>query len=179
MPNTPRAFLNVERSATGRAWLDRLDDAGRMRALAIAQHHEIGDLLSRILAGRGVGVDDVERFLNPSIRDEMPDPDTLTGMSAAVERLVAAVQRGETIAIFGDYDVDGATSSALMATFLRQCGLDPFIHIPDRITEGYGPNAEAIATLKAKGTTLLLTLDCGTTSHEVLGTAARAGSILW
>ena len=175
MPHTTRAFLNVERSATGRAWLDRLDDAGRMRALAIAQQHEIGDLLSRILAGRGVGVDDVARFLSPSIRDEMPDPDTLTGMTAAVERLVAAVRRGETIAIFGDYDVDGATSSALMATFLRHCGLDPAIHIPDRITEGYGPNAEAIAALKARGATLLLTLDCGTTSHDVLGDAARAG----
>jgi single-stranded-DNA-specific exonuclease len=170
-----RLFLNVERSACGRAWRDRLDERGSARALAIAQRHDLPELLARILAGRGVEVDGVKGYLDPSVRTLMPDPHVLAGMAAAATRLADAVERGETVAIFGDYDVDGATAAATLARFLRHAGLTPIIHIPDRIFEGYGPNVEAIRALAGRGATLLVTVDCGTTSHEPLAEARRLG----
>jgi single-stranded-DNA-specific exonuclease len=170
-----RLFLGVERSACGRAWRDRLDERGQARALAIAQRHDLPELLARILAGRGVDVDEVASFLDPTVRALMPDPDTLAGMSAAAARLADAVARGESVAILGDYDVDGATSAALLGRYLRQCGLAPLIYIPDRLFEGYGPNVEAVRALAAQGATLLVTVDCGTMSHEPLAEARKLG----
>ncbi len=170
-----RLFLGVERSICGRAWRDRLDDRGTTRALAIAQRHGLSELLARILAGRNVEPEDVEAFLDPTVKRLMPDPHVLTAMQAAAERIADAVQRGESVAIFGDYDVDGATSSALLACFLRAGGLEPMIHIPDRIFEGYGPNVEAIRSLAERGAKLLITVDCGTTSMEPLAEAGRLG----
>jgi single-stranded-DNA-specific exonuclease len=171
-----RLFLGVERSVCGRAWRDRLDERGSARALAIAQRHDdVPELLARILAGRGVEVDEVATFLDPTVRALMPDPDTLSGMPAAAARLADAVGRGETVAIFGDYDVDGATSAATLGRYLRHCGLQPVIHIPDRLFEGYGPNTEAIRALAARGATLLVTVDCGTMSHAPLADAAKLG----
>src|SRR5580693_10552445 len=146
-----RLFLGVESSATGRAWRDRLDERAAARALAITQRHDVPELLARILAGRNVEIDAVEAFLDPTIRRSMPDPHVLTAMPEAAARIADAVQRGETIAIFGDYDVDGATSSALLARFLRQAGNEPLIHIPDRLFEGYGPNVEAVRALAGRG----------------------------
>src|SRR6516162_1820336 len=159
-----RLFLGVESSATGRAWRDRLDERGAARALAIAQRHALPELLARILAGRDIEADAVDAFLDPTVRREMPDPHVLTGMKEAAERVADAAVRAESIAIFGDYDVDGATSAALLARFLRQCGIEPIIHIPDRLFEGYGPNVEAVRGLAARGATLLVCVDCGTTS---------------
>jgi single-stranded-DNA-specific exonuclease len=170
-----RLFLGVEQSAAGRVWRDRLDERGQARALAIAQRHGLPDLLSRVLAGRGVEPDEVEAFLDPSIRRLMPDPDVLTAMPAAASRLADAVERRENVAIFGDYDVDGASSAALLAQCLRLCGLTPIVYIPDRIFEGYGPNVEAIRDLAGRGATLLVTVDCGTTSMEPLAEAQRLG----
>jgi single-stranded-DNA-specific exonuclease len=170
---TEGLFLGVESSATGRAWRDRLDARGAARALAIAQRHDLPELLARIIAGRNVEIDAVEAFLDPTVRRSMPDPHVLTAMPEAAARIADAVEGGETIAIFGDYDVDGATSSALLARFLRQAGSDPLIHIPDRLFEGYGPNVEAVRGLAQRGATLLVTVDCGTTSIEPL-TQARA-----
>ena len=172
---TSRHFLGVDRSATGRVWRDRLDDRGSARSLAIAQRHGVPDLLARILAGRDVDIDGVDSFLDPTIKGLMPDPDVVVDMKAAADRIARAVVRGEVIAIFGDYDVDGATSSALLASFLRLAGSEPLIHIPDRIFEGYGPNVDAIQALKARGASLLITVDCGTTSMEALTEAARLG----
>jgi len=172
---TERCFLGVEKSATGRAWRDRLDARGQARALAIAQRHHLPELLARVLAGRGVEADEVEAFLDPSIRRLMPDPHTLTDMEAAAARLAHAVIHGESVAIFGDYDVDGATASALLCRYLRQCGLDPHVHIPDRIFEGYGPNVDAIRAFAQKGVKLLITVDCGTTSHATLAEAGKLG----
>jgi single-stranded-DNA-specific exonuclease len=173
---TRRLFLGVERSACGRVWRDRLDERGASRALAIAQRHDdVPELLARILAARGVEVDAVTSFLDPTVRALMPDPDTLADARAAATRLADAVARGETVAIFGDYDVDGATSAAMLGRYLRHCGLRPVIHIPDRLFEGYGPNAEAIRGLAGQGATLLVTVDCGTTSHEPLLTARELG----
>src|SRR3954454_1121285 len=120
LPNTSEpAFLGVERSATGKIWRDRLDARGAARALSIAQRHAIPELLARVLAGRGVEPEDAQAFLDPSIKRLMPDPSTLTDMDAAAARLADAVVCGEQIAIFGDYDVDGATSSALLCNYLR------------------------------------------------------------
>jgi single-stranded-DNA-specific exonuclease len=168
-------FLGVESSATGRAWRDRLDARGAARALAIAQRHDLPELLARILAGRNVEVDAVEAFLDPTIKRSMPDPNVLTAMPAAAARIADAAQRGETVAIFGDYDVDGATSAAVLARFLRHAGIEPLIYIPDRLFEGYGPNVEAVRALAARGATLLVTVDCGTTSIEPLVQARALG----
>ena len=175
MSNTNRLFLGVERSATGRAWRDRLDERASARALAIAQRHDLPELLARILAGRNVEIDAVEAFLDPTVKRLMPDPYVLTAMREAADRLADAVARGERVAIFGDYDVDGATSAAVLARFLRSGGLDPIIHIPDRLFEGYGPNVEAVRALAGRGATLLVTVDCGTTSIEPLEEARKLG----
>ncbi len=170
-----RLFLGVEASATGRAWRDRLDERGSARALAIAQRYDLPELLARILAGRSVEIDAVDAFLDPTIKASMPDPNVLTAMPEAAERIADAIVRGESVAIFGDYDVDGATSAALMVRFLRQGGIEPIVHIPDRLFEGYGPNVEAVRALAARGAKLLITVDCGTTSIEPLGEARAQG----
>src|SRR6476646_2704002 len=152
----PPAFLGVCRSAKGKMWRDRLDSRGAARALAISQRHQLPEMLARVLAGRDVAIDEVEDFLDPTIRKLMPDPYTVTQMETAAKRIADAAMRGEKVAIFGDYDVDGATSAALLAWHLRHCGLDPLIHMPDPIFEGDGPNAEAITVLAGKGATLLV-----------------------
>ena len=171
----PLAFLGVARSLTGKLWRDRLDARGAARALAMVQRYQLPEMLARVIAGRDVDLDAAPDFLDPTIRKMMPDPSTVTQMEAAAKRIADAAVRGETVAIFGDYDVDGATSAALLAWHLRHCGLDPLIHIPDRIFEGYGPNTEAVRGLAAKGATLLVTVDCGTTSLEPLAEARRLG----
>jgi len=171
----PPAFLGVTQSVTGKLWRDRLDARGAARALAIAQRYQLPEMLSRVLAGRDVAIEDVPDFLDPTIRKLMPDPFTVTQMEIAAKRIADAALRGEKVAIFGDYDVDGATSAALLAWHLRHCGLDPLIHIPDRLFEGYGPNTEAVRALAAKGATLLIAVDCGTTSVEPLAEAKRLG----
>jgi len=171
----PRPFLGVSSSVLGRTWIERCDAAQGTIALAIAQTHGLPDVLARVLAGRGVGVHDTQGFLNPRLRDLMPDPHVLTDMEAAAARLAEAVMRAETVAIFGDYDVDGACSASLLAEYLRGCGIAYAIHIPDRITEGYGPNVDAIRALKQQGADVLVTVDCGTASIEPLAEAKRLG----
>src|SRR5215212_11554044 len=170
-----RAYLGVAQSALGRAWVDRCEPASAVTATAIAQTHGLPDVLARVLAGRGIGVRETPGFLNPRLRDLLPDPHVVRDMDAAAARLADAVGRGETVAVFGDYDVDGACSAAILAEYLRACGAPYLIHIPDRITEGYGPNVEAIRALAAQGARLLVTVDCGTASHEPLAEAARLG----
>ena len=167
----PRAFLNVERSACGQRWISRLDQAAQNRALAISQVHGLPDLVARVLAGRGVELDNAPKFLDPTIRSLMPEPFTLTDCEKAAERICAAIERRERVAIFGDYDVDGAASSALVYRFLTHFGVQAEIYIPDRIFEGYGPNAPAIRQLIANGANLIVTVDCGSTSHDALAAA--------
>jgi single-stranded-DNA-specific exonuclease len=170
------AFLGVERSVLGRRWRGRLDSKGEAQALALTQTHGIDDFLARVIAGRGVTVADAAGYLDPKLRDLLPDPSSLRDMDAATDRLAHAIERGEQIAIFGDYDVDGACSSALLVDFWRvACAPEPLLHIPDRIVEGYGPNVEAIRDLAARGATLLVTVDCGTTSHEAFAIARGLG----
>ena len=174
-PDPVTAFLGVSRSATGKLWRDRLDARGTAKAQAIAQRYQLPEMLARVIAGRGIEIDAVPDFLDPTIRKLMPDPSTVTQMEAGASRIADAATKREKIAIFGDYDVDGATSAALLAWHLRHCGLDPLIHIPDRIFEGYGPNVDAIRMLADKGATLLITVDCGTTSLDPLAEARRLG----
>ncbi|MDB5507640.1 MAG: single-stranded-DNA-specific exonuclease RecJ [Hyphomicrobiales bacterium] len=170
-----RPFLGVEASVQGRAWRDRLDIEGQGRAQAIAQLHGHSDLLSRVLAARGVDAETCAAYHDPTIRSLMPDPSVLVDMDATVERLVRAIKTSEKIAIFGDYDVDGACSSALLASYLESCGCPYVIHIPDRLFEGYGPNVDAIRALAADGAGLLVTVDCGTTSFEPIEEAKKLG----
>ncbi len=170
-----RPFLGVARSVTGKAWRARLDDAGEAVAVAIAQRQETSEILARVLAGRGVTTQTAQAFLAPTIRAEMPDPSDLTDLDAAVERLADAIAAGEAIAIFGDYDVDGAASAALLHDILTACGLEPRIYIPDRIFEGYGPNPQAIDRLIDEGSTLIVTVDCGVTSFDALERAHGRG----
>src|SRR3954452_13319269 len=169
------AFLGVERSVCGRAWRDRLDERATARALSMTQRHGVSELLGRVLAARDVEVDGVEEFLDPTVKRLMPDPDTLTDMPKAAARIADAIIATEKIAILGDYDVDGATSAAVLAKFLRHCGLEPLIHIPDRLFEGYGPNTEAVRAIAQKGAQLLITVDCGTTSIAPLVEAKALG----
>lgn len=170
-----RAFLNVEQSAGGQRWVSRLDQAGQNRALAIAQVHGIPEIVARVLAGRDVPVDEAVEFLDPTIRNLMPDPLSLTDCDAAARRLAKAIGDRERVAIFGDYDVDGAASSALMFRFLRHFGVTAEIYIPDRIFEGYGPNPTAINQLADRGARLIVTVDCGSTSHDSLAAAMARG----
>ena len=174
----PRLFLGVARSLTGQVWRDRLDDAARAQALAMVQEWALPDLVARILAGRGVMAHEAQIFLDPKMRDLMPDPLSMRDMDRAVARLVQAVKANETVGVFGDYDVDGACSTALLVEGLSALGLACRFHIPDRLTEGYGPNTEALQGLVAQGARLLVTVDCGVTSHEVITAVAGAGTDL-
>jgi single-stranded-DNA-specific exonuclease len=170
-----RAFLGVERSILGNRWVARLDQAGQNRALAMAQTQGMPDLIARVLAGRGVGVEEATAFLDPTIRGLMPDPYKMTDCEEAAQRLLQAVKAGESVAIFGDYDVDGAASSALLFRLLNHFGVPATIYIPDRIFEGYGPNPTAINQLIDNGARLIVTVDCGSTSYEALEAARVRG----
>lgn len=170
-----RAFFGVEQSLSGQRWVARLDQAGENRAISIAQMTGLPDIVSRVLAGRGVPVDQAAAYLDPTIKSLMPDPSRLTDCDAAAQRLADAIARGERVAIFGDYDVDGAASSALMQRFFSHFGVTSEIYIPDRIFEGYGPNPTAIGELIDRGARLIVTVDCGSTSHEALAEAAARG----
>lgn len=171
-----RLFLDVRRSATGIFWEHRLSDRQDMIALAIAQGHGVPDIVARVLAGRGVQAADAARFLDPTIRDLLPDPASLTDMEQAASRIADAVTRKEKVAIFGDYDVDGAASSALLKRFLAHFGVESEIYIPDRIFEGYGPNPDAMRELVARGASLIVTVDCGTNSATSIEAAKEAGA---
>jgi single-stranded-DNA-specific exonuclease len=170
-----RLFLDVEASLCGRRWRPRLDAAGEARAQAMAQGAGVSELIARLLAGRGVELDAVERHLEPTLRDLMPDPLTLADMGTATERLARAIARRERVAIFGDYDVDGACAAALLSEYLTALGCETLIHIPDRVTEGYGPSVEAMRQFRAAGADLVVTVDCGAVSFEPFAEAARLG----
>lgn len=160
-----QTFLSVEQSANGRRWVERLSAPQANIALDIAQTHDVSDILSRVLAARGVLRDEVIGFLDPTIKALMPDPRSMTDVEKAAARLAAAIQAKQRVAIFGDYDVDGAASSALLSRYLTHFGVENEIYIPDRIFEGYGPNPTAMETLAARSD-LIVTVDCGINSAE-------------
>lgn len=170
-----RAVLGVTRSVSGRAWRERLDAVGAVWAETIAQRDGIADVVARVIAARGVSPDEARGFLTPRLKTLMCDPSNLTDMDLAAGRIADAAESGEQVAVFADYDVDGATSSALMLRFLRSLGLDPLIHVPDRQTEGYGPNVVALNGLADAGATLIITVDCGTAKSDALDEMTRRG----
>jgi single-stranded-DNA-specific exonuclease len=170
-----RCFLGVARSVTGRAWRARLDARGEAIATAIAQRGVASETLARVLAGRGVSIEGAPEYLSPSLRQDLPNPSALTDMDAAASRLADAVARKESVAIFGDYDVDGATSAALLHGVLAALGPPPRIYIPDRLFEGYGPNPEAVDNLIDGGAKLIVCVDCGSTSPGALQRAKDRG----
>ncbi len=176
MTGDKRLFLDVRQSATGVSWEHRLSERQDMTALAIAQGHGVPDIVARVLAGRGVTADQAERFLDPTIRDLLPDPASLTDMDKAATRIAEAIMAKEKLAIFGDYDVDGAASSALLKRFLTHFSVPSEIYIPDRIFEGYGPNPEAMRDLVSRGASLIVTVDCGTNSAVSVDAAKAAGA---
>lgn len=168
------ALLGVTRSAMGYRW--QLRPADDRNVLAISQRTGASEVVARVLAGRGIDAEAAEDFLNPTLRNLLPDPSHLLDMDKAAARVADAVENGEGIGIFGDYDVDGATSSALLVRYFRALGVQKiFTHIPDRLTEGYGPNSKALLDMKAKGASLAITVDCGAVSFEPLAAAMDAG----
>jgi len=169
---SPYAF-GVSQSFSGRNWRLRASDAENARALARAAN--LSPLLCDLLIARGVGANDVADYLSPTLKRLLPEPLLLSDMYKAVERTRAAIERGESIAIFGDYDVDGSCGSALLCEFLTAVGRTPRIYIPDRMTEGYGPNAPAFLKLKEEGASLVITADCGATAVAALTVAREAG----
>lgn len=170
---TDRAALGVTRSAAGQFW--SLADIDDMQVLALSQRLGLPDILCRILAARRVAPDLAAAYLDPKLRDLLPDPSLLAGMDKAAARLAQAIMDEEKVAVFGDYDVDGATSSALLLRYWQACGQDMRAYIPDRTKEGYGPNDAALALLHEEGYRLVITVDCGTMAHAVLEKAKARG----
>ena len=159
-------MLGVGRSLSGRRWIWR---RGEDRvAFGLAQRHGVPELVGRLLAARGVGLEEAAHFLDPTLRALLPDPSVLADMDGAADRLARAVREGETVGVFGDYDVDGACSSALMVSLLRMLGCRVLPHVPDRLIEGYGPNEAALQSLLDRGATLVVCVDCGTAAGGVL-----------
>lgn len=159
----PDSF-HIDLSLNKAVW--SMPDIGFDRIEKLARAHDIPEVIARLLAGRNV--EDVKSFLFPTLKDNFPDPFLLQGMKEAAEYLAQAIQQKRKIAIFGDFDVDGATSSALLHRFLKHYGVNAPIYIPDRLTEGYGPNVEALKTLKDNGAEIVVLLDCGTTAFEII-----------
>ncbi len=153
------------RSVSGQPWRPRRDGGDDLGI----------DLVDQLLLARGVAPADLARHRAPTLRDFLPDPSVFADMDKGAGRLADAVEAGETIAIFGDYDVDGATSAALLTLLLRRLGIDPMIYIPDRLMEGYGPSGKALVELKEKGASLAITVDCGAQAFDALAEAATAG----
>ncbi len=170
---SPQGDILVERSLTGRRW--RLVPERPDLARTIAQLLDLPEIVGRVLAARGIAAAAVPGFLAPRLRDWLPDPSHLLDLDRAVERLVAAVQGRETIGLIGDYDVDGATSTALVRRYLDDVGAGVEVRIPDRLADGYGPNVAAFDSLKAAGCRLVLCLDSGTTAFAPLAAALALG----
>ncbi len=170
----PKALpLNVGRSFSGRRWLLRETDAEA--AGSFARDANVCHALANLLLARNIQADEAADYLNPTLRRLLPEPFALKDMERAVARAARAVIQGETIAIFGDYDVDGSCSTALLYNFLSELGRTPLFYVPDRLREGYGPNAAALLALRARGASLVVTVDCGATADLPLSVAREAG----
>ena len=167
------ALLGVERSLSGRAWRSRPADE------AVVQAHRrrtgLSDLLARALTSRGIGEADAAAYLEPTLKALFPDPSCFMDMDRAAEILVDAVTGGRRTVVFADYDVDGATSAALLVRWFRAMGAELAVYVPDRLLEGYGPSPAAFRRLKAEGAELVITVDCGAAAHGALEAAAELG----
>ncbi len=175
IPLAPPA-LGVACSVTGRRWVWR---GGSERAgLLLAQRAELPEIVGSLLAARGVPVEGAADFLAPTLRSLLPDPSVLVDMDVAAQRLAYAIRTGETVGVFGDYDVDGACSAAIITLLLRGLGCRVLTHVPDRVLEGYGPNAPALRALATQGATLVVCVDCGTAAAEALAAVAGLAEVL-
>ena len=166
-------FLGVARSLSGRLWTQRSADLEDVR-----QHQlrlGLSEPLARALAARRIGPDGAETYLNPTLKAQFPDPSSFLDMDRAAEILVDALQSGRPAAVFADYDVDGASSAALLVRWFRAMGAELPIYVPDRLTEGYGPSAVAFERLKRQGVELVVTVDCGAAAHEAIAAATELG----
>ena len=166
-------FLSVESSATGKRWV--MNGADPDLARALARRLDVPDALGNVLAARGVSVEEGERFLTPSLKHSFPDPASFADMDKAVAALSDAIEAKKKIAVFADYDVDGATSAAQFIRYGRARGVEIDLYVPDRIAEGYGPSGQAFAALQARGAELVVTVDCGAMAHDALASAADLG----
>jgi single-stranded-DNA-specific exonuclease len=166
-------FLGVERSLSGRAWRERPADAAVARAHAL--RHGLSEPLARALASRGVLEDDGAHYLQPTLKALFPDPSSFLDMDRAAEILLDALEQGSKLVVFADYDVDGASSAALLVRWFRAMGRDLPIYVPDRITEGYGPSAAAFRHLREQGADLVVTVDCGAAAYDAVNAAAEIG----
>ncbi|WP_252346812.1 single-stranded-DNA-specific exonuclease RecJ [Acetobacter sp. P1H12_c] len=176
-----RAALGVESSLTGRRWVwrDGAENPALLRmGAAIAQRAGLPEIVGRLLALRGIPLEQAAHFLDPKLRALLPNPSSLQDMDKAAARMAQAVQKGETIGIFGDYDVDGACASAILASFFEELGSTVHTHIPDRMTEGYGPNVPALEGLVSHGASLIICVDCGTAAGPVLGALADKADLI-
>ncbi|MEM9707860.1 MAG: single-stranded-DNA-specific exonuclease RecJ [Pseudomonadota bacterium] len=176
MTSGTAAFLGVERSLSGRRWVGPSPEEDR-QAETLMQRAGLDPAVARILARRGVAPEEARSFLDPALRDLLPNPLSLKDMGEAAARFLQAVDTGEKIAIFADYDVDGGASAALLIDWLRQAGRSATLYVPDRIDEGYGPNEAAMAELAAAHD-LIICVDCGTLSHGPLAAATGADVIV-
>jgi single-stranded-DNA-specific exonuclease len=172
----PGPVLGVDHGLSGRRWVWR---SGEDRiAFGIAQRLEVPEIVGRLLAARGIGIEAAAAFLEPTLRALLPDPSVLIDMDTAAERLADAVAGTETVGVFGDYDVDGACGAALLVTWLRAMGCTAVHHVPDRMREGYGPNGPALLSLVAKGARLIVCVDCGTAAAEALSVLANGADAI-
>lgn len=169
MPPAATLALGIERSISGKRWRWR---GGNMALGGASLDH---DIVTQLLLARGVMPDDLDRQRSPSLRAFLPDPSVFADMDAAADRLAQAVIAGEAITVYGDYDVDGATSAALLVRLLRMLGVAAASYIPDRLLEGYGPSGAALVDLGARGSSLIVTVDCGAMAHDALAQAHAAG----
>ena len=168
--------LGVARSVTGRRWTWR---GGSERAgLLLAQRADLPEIVGSLLAARGVELEAAADFLAPTLRALLPNPSVLADMDIAADRLARAIMAGETVGVFGDYDVDGACSAAIVTVLLRGLGCVVLTHVPDRMLEGYGPNAPALRALAAQGATLVVCVDCGMAAAEPLRALAGLADVL-
>lgn len=164
---------STHQSALGLTWKQKLYN--ERYALALRQKFDLSDALAQILAANDIELDEIENFLNPTIKTSLPNPFELLDMQEAVDHVITAVKECKKITIFADYDVDGATSSALLRRFFRMIEVDVDIYVPDRVLEGYGPNSQALLNIRKNGTDLVITVDCGTVAFKPLEDAKNAG----
>jgi single-stranded-DNA-specific exonuclease len=167
------SLLKIDHSLMSWRWQSpdiRMDDIER-----ISRTFALPEIVSRMILGRGISEDQISQFLNPTLKDHLPSPLLMAGMKEMAENMARAIASGKQIAIFSDFDVDGATSAAILFRFLKGCGIDAPIYIPDRLSEGYGPNLMALQTLKDQGADIVFMLDCGTTAFEIVQQGQNIG----
>ncbi|MFN3827643.1 MAG: single-stranded-DNA-specific exonuclease RecJ [Micavibrio sp.] len=168
-----KAVLDVDQSLMQSRWV--MQESVPFEVEQIVRQHQLPEIVARLLSARKIPMEKIESFLDPKLARDFPDPFALKDMDVLADFLAQAIIDDKTIAVFGDFDVDGATSTAILVRFLKQCGVDTRFYIPDRLKEGYGPNINALSQLHTEGADIVILADCGTTAHDVVGQATALG----